>query len=141
METTTVKSTAAIEAGRLDAEFWMTHCHNCRAKFVKQGIGTGYATDQASGIRICYACADDQQRAKLLTETVVGAYVLDNGSQITTWTGGHLMTIESEVTHGDWRSAFGPITYYRAVDVHGQRWYGKGSGRGMCITMRKNKAR
>jgi hypothetical protein len=71
------------------------------------------------------------------------AYVSSDGKHITTWTGDVLMTVTSEntgVKHRDprWYDSLSQrLWYYRATDANGNRWYGKGSGRGMSIRMHR----
>lgn len=104
---------------------------------------SGYAI-RPDGAHICYPCADAEQRAALLTANTYMGYLSGDGSQITTWTGGTLATVttatERRVGFGAWRKGEGR-TYWKAVDVHGQRWHGTSPGRGMFARMRKSKTR
>lgn len=128
-----------------------THCHECGAEFAKQkadaitsgfGCGAGVRVgDTRDGQHIeqspaiCYACchkhdvAQLQDRSKPFT-----AYVSGDGKQITNWPGAALMRITAESSS---RGGFGGrMHYWRAVDIHGQHWHGKNSGRGACINLR-----
>ena len=119
-----------------------THCHTCGAEFVPSGCSTGYAI-RPDDTRICYACADKEQRAELLDRSKpFCAYVSCDGNRITTWTGGELMRItrshemrltRQSFTHGK------TIRTIRAIDVHGNRWFGRGNP-GISIRLRPCKA-
>lgn len=103
--------------------------------------GTAHFTNKdGTKTEICCACADERQRADLLTNDKYCAYVSSNGKELNTWTGGKLGTITAESQVRSWRnSSFGDLFAYSITDVHGQRWYGRGSGRGMLLTIRKCK--
>lgn len=120
-------------------------CHACACKQVldcghpigeHSHITTGYAT-KADGKRICYACADAEQREELRdTSKPCFAYLSGTGRAVTTWTGGELMRVERET---DWRifgSRHNRGSCVTARDCHGKRWHGRGAGRGMCIKLR-----
>jgi hypothetical protein len=101
--------------------------------------GTGYATMRGTEERICYSCADDRERAALLTEHTIGAYLSSDGKRITTWTGGTLMHVTKHTTA---RVGFGGTTrhYLRATDVHGAHsWIGTSPGPNMYARMRRAK--
>jgi hypothetical protein len=115
-------------------------CARCGATFPElagNGVTTGYATLRDSGERICYACADAQQRADMLTADKYGVYLSSDGKTLTTWTGGELARVTSETTS---RTGFHgtKLTHIRAVGA-GAKWYGKGAGRGMCLTIHRAK--
>lgn len=99
---------------------------------------TGYATT-ADGRRVCYACADDMQRADLLTQSRAFGYL--SGDRVTTWTGGTLMTVTRAVN----RTMRTPTAtcrriFVRATDVHGQKWYGSGpADSGTYVLLRRCK--
>jgi hypothetical protein len=68
------------------------------------------------------------------------AYVSGDGRRITTWDGSVLMSVTRERTIlGSRRdsSLSQRLWYYRAIDLDGNPWYGKGSGRSMAIRMHK----
>lgn len=102
---------------------------------------SGYATTP-EGKRICYTCADAEQREALKdTSRPFTAYLSSDGRKVTTWTGGELMQVTRET---DWRifgSHFNRGSCISATDCHGRRWYGRGAGRGMAITLRPRKPR
>lgn len=104
--------------------------------------GTAYTND---GREICWSCADKQQKQELKTADRFVAYLTPatkgrfsaTGYVLTTWSGGVLACIEY-LSKG--RHNIGSTLYrFRAVDVHGQRWYGTSPGPGMYARMRKAK--
>jgi len=97
----------------------------------------GYAIWE-DGTKNCYDCTDRRQRADLLTCDKFSGYLSEDGTGITTWTGGLLFKVVSrESPH----NMGGTITHWRGVDEYGQHWYGKGAGRGICTNMHKAKVR
>jgi hypothetical protein len=65
-------------------------------------------------------------------------YLSRDGKHVTGWKGNILgRVVLSSVSKTGWWGA--KLTHIRVIDVHGGRWYGKGSGNGMCITLRANK--
>ena len=88
---------------------------------------------------LCYDCCTAADVAELLdrSKPFVG-YLSSDCRQFTTWTGGLLgcVTRKSESRTG-WYGA--KLTHVRVRDVHGAMWHGKGSGAGMCITLRPMK--
>lgn len=101
--------------------------------------------------RICYSCADASEREALKTaERFTGYFVVPEwgtkdgklwhtitGSTITTWSGGLLARV-TYFSRG--RHNFGGFLYrFRAIDVHGGRWYGTSPGPGMYARMRRAK--
>lgn len=110
------------------------HCADCGASFPQFPSnhcgGTGYAK-LPDGRRICYPCADKRQVEDLKDRSKPFIGYVGKGMEITTWTGGHLMTItrawpckltRPSFTHD--REGFLSI---HAVDPHGGHWYGRGS--------------
>lgn len=102
-------------------------------------IGTGYAT-LPSGARVCYPCADARQRADLAdpSTTVYTGYVSADGARLTSWTGGTLARIIwTKKGARDYRRNLSPCAIsYRIETPDGRRWHGRGSGPGMCLTVR-----
>jgi hypothetical protein len=96
--------------------------------------GTAHTPD---GREICCSCADNEQREALKTATSFMAYLNSEGTKLTTWTGGELATIRQ--MWGVHNNMAGTIQRFRAVDVHGQHWYGTSPGPGMYARMHKNK--
>jgi hypothetical protein len=123
-------------------------CHACACK---QTLDCGHPIGEHSPFtsgyavtpdnrRICYACADARQREDLKDRSrPFTAYLSSDGRKVTTWTGGELMTVTRET---DWR-IFGSRrnvgSCISATDCHGNRWHGRGAGRGMAITLRPSK--
>lgn len=123
-----------------------THCEKCNAAFPSRphtGATSGYAITP-KGIYVCYACADAMQREELKDRSKsFFAYVSSDGKRITTWTGGTLMTVTQswpcQLTRSSHSHDSRSYKCIRATDVHGGRWYGRGSA-GVCIKMRPVKA-
>lgn len=99
-------------------------------------VTTGYA--ELDGRRVCYDCADAHERAALLTERRMVAYLSGDGERLTTWTGGLLANVTRRHVARNNFSRDG-IVKFRAVDVHGQRWYGTSPGCGMYARMHRAK--
>lgn len=153
-----------VGAGAFDATYWRCHvcqqddggerhevlekvlpptCADCGKDFPvlpKNHIGgTGYAI-LPNGAHVCYSCADARQREDLKTADKFGAYLSGDGKRITTWTGGELARVVGEgQSQTGWHGS--NITYVNAVAPDGSLWYGKGGGRGMCIVIRRRKAK
>lgn len=105
------------------------------------GCGTGYAVMPDDRL-LCYACADDQQRAEMKDRSrPFSAYVSGDGKTITTWSGGKLADVVRRVpcklTRRSYLPHYGDEGYssFRVRDVHGGKWYGRSSP-GLCITLR-----
>lgn len=98
------------------------------------GGASGYAVD-VDGRTMCYGCSDSQAAATMNAAHDAGvpftAYVSGDGRTITTWPGGVLARITLAAASRD-----GRFVSYRATDADGRRWYGRGAGRGMVITLR-----
>jgi len=96
----------------------------------------GYATLPDSR-RICYACADAAQREELKDRSrPFCAYLSGDGSKVVTWTGGELMRVTRETGWRIFGSSRNRGACVTATDCHGQRWHGRGAGRGMAIKLR-----
>ena len=118
-----------------------THCHECGNAGTEYGYSAGvHVGDTRDGERIeqspavCYVCCHAHDVAQLQDRTKpFVAYVSCDGKSISNWPGANLGAVTAE-----WRtrSGFADVTCYQVRDVHGGRWYSKGSGRGMCITLR-----
>lgn len=118
-----------------------THCALCSEDFPPVPVtgAAGYAVTH-EGLHICYRCADAREREQLRDRSKpFCAYLSSDGASITTWTGGNLMRVtQSWPCKLTRQSQFHDRNSYkciRAVDVHGGRWYGRGSA-GICITLR-----
>jgi hypothetical protein len=101
--------------------------------------GTAHTTD---GREICWECADKEIMASLLTEDKIYAYLdkdEDGNRSVITWTGGHLAKVY-DVTGINAGFCRGSLSF-NATDVHGQEWYGRGGGWGVCCWMKKKKKR
>lgn len=118
-----------------------THCAKCGNDFppiASNGVAAGYAIT-GNGSHICYTCADEQQRADMRQFDKYGAYLSSDGKSLTTWTGSELAKVISEKTVSGGGFHFGSLTAIRAKAPDGSIWYGKGSGRGMLLRIRKAK--
>lgn len=107
------------------------------------GTGAAGYARTTTGRTVCYPCATEHEREQMRAAALAGqpfaAYLSSDGREITTWTGGTLARVISERASGQ---GFGTkITHIRAIDPHGRRWHGKGSGRGMFLTIRPTKER
>jgi hypothetical protein len=121
--------------------FLCSCCHH--VKPTPEGCGTGYAVydpETPAPRMVCYDCADNLQREELRDRSKpVCAYVSGDGIRITTWTGGHLMTVTRSTPCSLTRQSFTHSRKsYRTIsakDVHGGSWYGRGSP-GIAIRLR-----
>lgn len=112
-------------------------CHKTGKSFIAtvDGCTTNYATDTEGN-----AYSDeginpiDMERIRDHSKPI-GAYISSDGKNITGWKGNILAKItQMSTSRTGWHGS--DITHIRAVDQFGGRWYGKGSGRGMYITIR-----
>jgi len=112
-------------------------CHKTGMPFVAalDGCTTNYATDNAGhvysddGVSLM-----DMEHIKEHSKPV-GAYLSGDGKHITGWKGNILATVtQTSVSRTGWYGS--SITHIQAVDQFGGRWYGKGAGNGICITIR-----
>lgn len=123
-----------------------THCADCGAPFPEYPPGycggTGYAT-LPKGSRICYPCADKRQVEELKDRSRPFTAYVGKGMEITTWTGGKLMTITRawpcKLTRPSFTHDRHGFLSIHAVDVHGGHWHGRGS-EGIAITLRPCKS-
>lgn len=117
----------------------MATCAETGKKFIIERIGStfNYAKDSAGNI-LSDEGVDIREKRELLDRTKpFGGYVSSSGKAITGWKGNKLMTIDSIYAID---SGFGRNQWYvSATDIHGQHWYGRNGGHGMCITMRPKK--
>jgi len=116
------------------------NCHITGISFItaRDGCSFNYAWDREGNI-ISDEGVDISERNKLLDRTKpFFCYLSGDGKHVTGWKGNILGDViwHSVSCTGFNRSS---ITHIRVVDVHGAKWHGKGSGRGMCITIRGNK--
>jgi hypothetical protein len=65
-------------------------------------------------------------------------YLSGDGLHVTGWKGNILGRVASETTsRTGWHGS--TITHIRVIDVRGQPWHGKCTGRGMCIRLHPSK--
>lgn len=99
-------------------------------------ITRGYGRDK-DGNRFCYDCCHKMDLESMKNDSVFGAYVNSDKTEITNWPGYRL----ARITASWWRkNNFAlKLLHVRAVDQFGQEWYGDGPGEGMYIKLRKVK--
>lgn len=130
-----------------DHDVWLSRltlasCHDCGEEIIKpEGCGTGYA-ERSNGERICYACADDEQKRDLLTAESFFAYLNLTDMVVTTWTGGVLGRLPWQPRIGEGYTPTGGhyVRFYvDVVDIHGGRWFGRGIGHGGYVRLKRKK--
>jgi len=119
----------------IDTETRGAQTVDCGHEVTSTEIVTGYAI--WDGRKLCYACSDERTRQLMAERGRVDGYLSCAGMAIITWSGGKLLTVTRE--RQTRRGAFGVLVMVRAVDEAGRQWWGRGPGRGMCITMRRCK--
>jgi len=110
-------------------------CGHTPSPHSEHTTGTAHTPE---GHEICWECSNACEREHLRTVQVYGAYLVkrDGRAVIETWPGGALATVTEYWTRRVGFSHDGR-TYFRAVDVHGQRWHGTSPGFGMYAWMRR----
>jgi hypothetical protein len=115
-------------------------CHKVKATS-GNGCTSGYAVMPDNSL-FCFECADESQRNDLKDRSKpFVAYVGSDGKRITTWTGGLLMRVTQSwpcqlTRKSHWHGK--NYSCIRATDVHGGRWFGRGSP-GVAIKLRPSK--
>jgi len=81
---------------------------------------------------------DDDDPVTLLGATEFGGFLNDGGRTLTTWAGVKLADVTSLVRIERYTPSQGFVghTAIRAVDAHGQEWYGRSAGVGLYAHMR-----
>jgi hypothetical protein len=96
-----------------------------------RGGASGYAIDRG-GETLCYPCAEAREVADFrATDHEWTGYLGVERRALTTWTGAPLAALV-RVSQPDRRGT----RSWRAVDVQGRRWYGRGTD-GCCTLMRQ----
>lgn len=117
-------------------------CHKTGMSFVAahDGCTTNYALDNAGHVYSDEGVSlMDMEHIKEHSKPI-GAYLSSDGKNITGWKGNTLATVTWHSTsRTGWHGS--SITHIQAVDQFGGRWYGKGAGRGMYITIRPMKGK
>ena len=82
---------------------------------------------------------DDDRPVTLLGVTEFGGFLNDGGRTLTTWAGVKLADVTSLVRIERYTPSQGfvGLTAIRAVDAHGQEWYGRSPGVGLYAHMRR----
>ena len=83
----------------------------------------------------------DDEVMSLLGVTEFGGFLNDGGRTLTTWNGVKLADVTSLVRLERYTPSQGFVgfTCVRAVDTHGQEWYGRSPGMGLYAHMRRKK--
>lgn len=110
---------------------------------VPGSVGTGKATDPATGRTMCYPCAEAAEREAIKTADVYSVYLTSaRPNVVTTWTGAVLGTVTSWSRGAKQYSKNGPyrmqMITVRTPD--GAEWYGRGSDDTDVITIRRRKS-
>ena len=84
---------------------------------------------------------DELECPTLLGVTQFGGFLNDGGRTLTTWSGVKLADVTSLVRIERYTpsSGFVGLTAVRAVDAHGQEWYGRTPGVGLYAHMRRKR--
>lgn len=128
-------------------------------------VGTGKGTHRpdCESREICWSCADALQREELKSARTFTAYLVKISTpgirpvlskvayeaqsittftpthELQTWSGGNLANVTSLATVRNGGFCPGTRITFRAIDIHGQRWYGTSPGFGMNARMRRAK--
>ena len=111
-------------------------CAETKKQFVvsTDGFTFNYATNRGGKI-FSDEGVDIRERRELLDRTKsFFCYLAGDGKTVGGWKGNILGIVTSERTS---RTGFygSELTHIRVEDVHGGLWYGKGAGRGICVTL------
>ena len=112
-------------------------CSETGATFIaaRDGCSVNYAFDNAGHVFSDEGVNIREKRELLDRSNPFGCYVSSDGRHVTGWKGNILGTItRSSVSRTGWHGS--TLLHVRVRDCHGGDWYGKGSGRGVCITLR-----
>ena len=103
------------------------------------GFTFNYACDQAGNVYSDEGVDLRERRALLDRSKPFTCYLSSDGKRVTGWKGNTLGHVTQSSTS---RTGFhgSSLTHVRVTDIHGAHWHGKGSGRGMCITIRPSKS-
>jgi hypothetical protein len=105
----------------------------CRGK---PGGGTGYG-ETDDGRKLCYPCCGAREIARLTRREPTTVYLGSTADTVTDWPGTVLGRV---VEHHRIRSrSVDPVYAVRVIDVHGGRWFGRGSA-GMALLLRPAKS-
>ena len=96
-------------------------------------ITVGYGTDD-NGKKYCYDCCLRMDLDTLAKTGKIYSYLNSNGSKVTTWPGLKIADVLSiECVN---RGFCGRLYHWSGRTIAGQKVYGKGSGFGMCTSIR-----
>jgi len=100
------------------------------------GFTTNYARDNAGNIYSDEGVVIREERDLLNRSKPFFCYLSGDGKHVMGWKGNLLGKVTQETKGGGFSNS---LTHIRVTDIHGNTWYGKGAGRGMCITLRATK--
>lgn len=115
--------------------FWT--CETCgKVAPHDESFGRDWSTESMH----CYACCHAMDVQQLLDRSKpFGAYLSGDGRTVTNWPGGALAQVYNlDSSRSGWHGS--RIYRFRARDVHGNWWSGRGAGQGMYCTLRPMKA-
>jgi hypothetical protein len=108
-----------------------------------QGISTNYARNDKGEVFSDEGVSIREERELLDRTRSYFAYISSDGNYVTGWKGNILMTITQSWSCALSRTSFthskNSFKSIRAIDVHGGRWFGRGSA-GICVSMRPCKS-
>lgn len=108
--------------------------------FPRSSFTTGYGTDDA-GLRYCFACCTERDRAGISEGRPLFAYLSGDGRHVANWTGDTLLRVTRETRRTMYGFCRSERTFLRAVDGAGRVWVGQGAGRGMYARLRLSRAK
>lgn len=113
---------------------------DCGHEYKAEECAVGYAVNSVTGATMCYPCSDAKEREYMRTHDTIGCYVSSDGKSLTTWPGGKLARVYrlAKIRHN---MAHEMYSVGATCDDDGSHWHGRGLGQGMCITMRRSKAK
>lgn len=103
----------------------LKNCALCSARFVADGIATGYAT-RADGVRICYSCAGDAERDAMRADGRALLYLDENKKFVTNWTGAIALPLLNGIIKKSRHNMGARLDFWFIFD--GYIWHGKQIG-------------
>lgn len=120
-------------------------CSETGKQFVAANVGctTNYARDREGNIYSDEGVNIRESRELLDRSKPFYCYLSSDGKTVGGWKGNVLGRVIVETYGGGFgsnRRTHKGMVHIRVKDIHGGEWYGKGAGRGMCITLRACKS-
>lgn len=106
----------------------------------RHSLTTGYGIDPDTGERSCFGCCNEAERVAFFASDTYVAYV-DSAGNLITWPGGSLaagLRYMHSLSRNGWHGSEIHSWRFRADD--GSEWYGRNSGPGMVIRVRRAKS-